>query len=279
MDGRPPPCSSHGSWPHLTATLWFLWILGNNVEDSSGAPPLPLSTSSPEWRRWGAGLGRSGPPYPLVGASGATSWDHGGGTLGPLSQGPDQHALHHPSSSSRWLWVPAWVMRGLLVPDPVHGRGSQPPGREGCPSGPISEASWRESFLVKPFENRNAQQRQEGPAVHLYRARSPRVGGGDVSPDPSLPDLTPPALTTPASSGSSRCVSPSPGRLPALLLFLMVMPGPPPARGGSLSLSGCDGGWKLFRGGAPGKTLRRGAGRGRTRGVRESAPAHRGVHP
>jgi len=26
----------HGSWLHLTGNLWFLWIFGNNVEDSMG---------------------------------------------------------------------------------------------------------------------------------------------------------------------------------------------------------------------------------------------------
>ena len=26
----------HGSWMHLIGNLWFLWIFGNNVEDSMG---------------------------------------------------------------------------------------------------------------------------------------------------------------------------------------------------------------------------------------------------
>ena len=26
----------HGGWMHLIGNLWFLWIFGNNVEDSMG---------------------------------------------------------------------------------------------------------------------------------------------------------------------------------------------------------------------------------------------------
>ena len=30
----------HGGWMHLIGNMWFLWIFGNNVEDSMGAPAL-----------------------------------------------------------------------------------------------------------------------------------------------------------------------------------------------------------------------------------------------
>jgi membrane associated rhomboid family serine protease len=26
----------HGGWLHLIGNLWFLWIFGNNIEDSMG---------------------------------------------------------------------------------------------------------------------------------------------------------------------------------------------------------------------------------------------------
>ena len=52
----------HGSWMHLLGNMWFLWIFGNNIEDSMGAgrfavfyllsgvaagiiPPIALATS------------------------------------------------------------------------------------------------------------------------------------------------------------------------------------------------------------------------------------------
>ena len=64
----------HGGWLHLIGNMWFLWIFGNNVEDSTGrlrfllfylicgaAAALAQSFASP----------RS--PVPMVGASGAIS--------------------------------------------------------------------------------------------------------------------------------------------------------------------------------------------------------------
>ena len=43
MDGKPDWYSlvssvfMHGSWMHLIGNMWFLWIFGNNVEDSMGS--------------------------------------------------------------------------------------------------------------------------------------------------------------------------------------------------------------------------------------------------
>ncbi len=64
----------HGSWMHLLGNLWFLWIFGNNVEDSMGrlrylvfyplcgvAAALLQTALTP------------GSPVPMVGASGAIS--------------------------------------------------------------------------------------------------------------------------------------------------------------------------------------------------------------
>ena len=64
----------HGGWGHLIGNLWFLWVFGNNIEDSMGhmrflafyfvtgvaaaAAQIALSPSS---------------PVPMVGASGAIS--------------------------------------------------------------------------------------------------------------------------------------------------------------------------------------------------------------
>jgi len=64
----------HGSWMHLIGNLWFLWIFGNNVEDSMGHGRFLVFYLL-------AGLAASGShivsdpssPLPMVGASGAIS--------------------------------------------------------------------------------------------------------------------------------------------------------------------------------------------------------------
>jgi membrane associated rhomboid family serine protease len=69
----------HGSWMHLIGNMWFLWLFGNNVEDSMGrfrflvfylicglAAALAQVASNPA------------SPIPMVGASGAISGVMGG---------------------------------------------------------------------------------------------------------------------------------------------------------------------------------------------------------
>jgi membrane associated rhomboid family serine protease len=64
----------HGSWMHLIGNMWFLWIFGNNVEDSMGRVRFVLFYLL-------SGLAAAGgqvaltpsSPVPMVGASGAIS--------------------------------------------------------------------------------------------------------------------------------------------------------------------------------------------------------------
>jgi membrane associated rhomboid family serine protease len=97
----------HGGWGHLIGNLWFLWVFGNNIEDSMGhlrfvafylltgvaaaAAQIALEPSS---------------PVPMVGASGAIS-----GIMGA-------YVLLYPRARIDTLvgfWIvplPAWVMLG-----------------------------------------------------------------------------------------------------------------------------------------------------------------------
>jgi membrane associated rhomboid family serine protease len=64
----------HGSWMHLLGNMWFLWLFGNNVEDSMGRVRFVVF-----YLLCGlaAALGQiltdPGSPIPMVGASGAIS--------------------------------------------------------------------------------------------------------------------------------------------------------------------------------------------------------------
>lgn len=64
----------HGSWMHLLGNMWFLWIFGNNVEDSMGRLRFVVFYL---FTGLAAAFGQvlTGPdsPIPMVGASGAIS--------------------------------------------------------------------------------------------------------------------------------------------------------------------------------------------------------------
>jgi membrane associated rhomboid family serine protease len=101
----------HGSWMHLLGNMWFLWLFGNNVEDSMGrlrfvvfylfcglaaaAGQIVTSPSS---------------PIPMVGASGAIS-----GVMGAylvLYPRVRVYTLVPLGFFITWMALPAWVMLG-----------------------------------------------------------------------------------------------------------------------------------------------------------------------
>jgi membrane associated rhomboid family serine protease len=64
----------HGSWMHLLGNMWFLWLFGNNIEDSMSRPRFLVF-----YLLCGIGaalaqvLANPASPVPMVGASGAIS--------------------------------------------------------------------------------------------------------------------------------------------------------------------------------------------------------------
>jgi membrane associated rhomboid family serine protease len=64
----------HGSWMHLLGNMWFLWLFGNNIEDSMTRPRfaafyLLCGIAAAFMQIWSDPAS----PVPMVGASGAIS--------------------------------------------------------------------------------------------------------------------------------------------------------------------------------------------------------------
>jgi membrane associated rhomboid family serine protease len=101
----------HGSWFHIIGNMWFLWVFGNNVEDSLGRFRYAifyvlcgLAAAATQ------ALTNPASAIPMVGASGAI-----GGVMGA-------YAVRYPHARvltlillgiiMRTVWVPAWLMLG-----------------------------------------------------------------------------------------------------------------------------------------------------------------------
>lgn len=95
----------HGGWVHLISNMWFLWLFGNNVEDSMGHGRFLAF-----YLLTGAGAAAahvlSGPSsmVPTVGASGAVS-----GVMGA-------YLVLYPRIRIRTLFVFVVILRVLAVP-------------------------------------------------------------------------------------------------------------------------------------------------------------------
>jgi membrane associated rhomboid family serine protease len=64
----------HGSWMHLLGNMWFLWIFGNNVEDSMGRPRfIAFYLLCGLAAAFAQILANPSSAIPMVGASGAIS--------------------------------------------------------------------------------------------------------------------------------------------------------------------------------------------------------------
>src|SRR6201988_3025881 len=64
----------HGSWMHLLGNMWFLWLFGNNIEDSMTRPRfLAFYLLSGLAAAFAQIYGEPSSAVPMVGASGAIS--------------------------------------------------------------------------------------------------------------------------------------------------------------------------------------------------------------
>jgi membrane associated rhomboid family serine protease len=164
----------HGSWPHLIGNLWFLWIFGNNIEDSMGHLRFLLFYLLTGVAAVGAqAWADPGSPLPMVGASGAIS-----GIMGA-------YLVLYPRARISTLfliiilvqvvWVPAWVMLGYWFLIQFMAGASQPPGQGGVAFWAHVGGFVAGVLLVKPFENRTLSNAKRA-RVHLSRGEIP--GGG-----------------------------------------------------------------------------------------------------
>lgn len=100
----------HGSWMHLIGNMWFLWIFGNNVEDSMGSLRFAifyllsgLCASAVQV------IADTGSVIPMVGASGAI-----GGVMGAyIVLYPKVHV--HMFFFFRTFAIPAILMLGYWI--------------------------------------------------------------------------------------------------------------------------------------------------------------------
>ena len=100
----------HGSWMHLIGNMWFLWIFGNNVEDSMGSSRFAIFYITSGIAASAAQiLADTGSTVPMVGASGAI-----GGVMGAyIVLYPKVHV--HMFFLFRSFAIPAILMLGYWI--------------------------------------------------------------------------------------------------------------------------------------------------------------------
>jgi membrane associated rhomboid family serine protease len=160
----------HGGWLHLIGNVWFLWIFGNNIEDSMGHVRFLLFYLITGLAAAAAHvLSAPGSPIPMVGASGAISGIMGAYLV--LYPRVRVHTLFIIVIIIRVIPVPAWVMLGYWFAIQIM-LGTQDAGAAG------GVAFWAHIggflagvALVKPFENRQL--------VAAKRAKQ-KLGRGEI---------------------------------------------------------------------------------------------------
>ena len=101
----------HGSWMHLLGNMWFLWLFGNNVEDSMGRGRFVLFyLLSGLAAAIGQVVTDPSSAVPMVGASGAISGVMGGYLV--LYPNVRVYTLVPLGFFITSMALPAWVMLG-----------------------------------------------------------------------------------------------------------------------------------------------------------------------
>lgn len=101
----------HGGWLHLIGNMWFLWVFGNNIEDSMGHSRFLVFYVVTGLAAAAAQMAvNPASPVPMVGASGAIS-----GVMGAyivLYPRVRVHMLIFLGFFITTIGVPAWLMLG-----------------------------------------------------------------------------------------------------------------------------------------------------------------------
>jgi membrane associated rhomboid family serine protease len=101
----------HGSWMHLLGNMWFLWIFGNNIEDSMGRLRfIVFYLLCGLAAAFGQIVTNPNSAIPMVGASGAISGVMGGYLI--LYPNVRVYAMIPLGFFLTSVALPAWVMLG-----------------------------------------------------------------------------------------------------------------------------------------------------------------------
>jgi membrane associated rhomboid family serine protease len=143
----------HGSWLHLIGNLWFLWIFGNNIEDSMGRLRFLAFYLLTGAAAAGAQIvSAPGSQIPMVGASGAISGIMGAYLV--LYPRVRVHTLFIIVILIKVIRLPAWVLLGYWFLIQLLAGAAAPPGAAGVAFWAHIGGFVAGVLLVKPFENR-----------------------------------------------------------------------------------------------------------------------------
>jgi membrane associated rhomboid family serine protease len=174
----------HGGWMHLLGNMLYLWIFGNNVEDSMGRGRfvvfyLLCGTAAALVQ----GLAAPNSEIPMIGASGAI-----GGVLGA-------YLMLHPRANVRMLFiilffirvisVPAAVVLGLWFVMQFISGATTPTADDGGVAFWAHVGGFLTGAVLVPFFKRREVRLFEGPHTRAFQVMPPSASGRRGSVPPS----------------------------------------------------------------------------------------------